>query len=276
MRRKVILVSIIVGLVVALLVVAILMVKHEPEFFRSKSVPAGAQRTTWSKEFQGELFTKLFGGITSQQELWKAEFTEQQVNSYFSEGFIESGVANTILPDGVSDLRVSFAGDRIRLGFRYGSSPWDTTMTMDFRIWLAQKEPNVVAIQLLGVHAGAIPVSAKSLLKQIGDMAQKERIDVNWYRYEGHPVAVLRFQSSKPRATWQLQNVQVQKSKLIIAGKTRDPSQEVAKIPNKKLEGAEPAEEHPRTTAVSKSKNGPDTRIPIPVPFLPEQSIRGN
>jgi hypothetical protein len=90
-------------------------------------------------------------------------------------------------------------------------------------MWLAGTEPNVVAVEIQGFRAGAVPISAQSLLERVSEAAP-QNLEVSWYRYNGHPVALLRFQADRKRPTMQLRHLEVQQGKVVIAGGPLDPS----------------------------------------------------
>src|SRR5207253_2306140 len=114
--------------------------------------------------------------------------------------------------------------DRIRLGFRYGTEPWSTIITIDLKIWLpVSPEPNVVAIELEGLHAGGLPISAQSMLEHIFDVARRHDIEVTWYRRSGNPVALLRFQAGQTKTSVRLERLELRDGKIIIGGKAVEP-----------------------------------------------------
>src|SRR5207245_9637361 len=99
--------------------------------------------------------------------------------------------------------------DKIRLAFRYHAGPWSTVITIDMRVWLANKrEPNVIALELQSLHAGSVPIAAQSLLEQISETARQNGIEVIWYPYNGNPVALLKFQANQPHPTIQFLDLQ--------------------------------------------------------------------
>jgi hypothetical protein len=209
----------------AVLTGLVLLVRHEPTFYRERALAPGPRRQQQSKAFLQE-FGQLLIDINSKagRPKWQEFFTEEQVNSYLQEGFLRSGVANKLLPDGISEPRVVFSEDTIRLGFRYSRGPWSTIISIAMRVWLPTppQEVNVVALELESLHAGALPISAQSLLEQISEIARRNNIDVTWYRHNGNPVALLRFQSDQPQPTVQLQHLQVRQGSITIQGQSLD------------------------------------------------------
>jgi hypothetical protein len=224
MSRK----SILLGIGLLLLVTSsvsaglVFLVRHEPDFYRRCALPPGVERQQRSKEFTQEFSTHLLGAIVSHNELWEATFSEEQINSYFDEDFIHSGL-NVILPPGISAPRVAVEGDKVRLAFRYGTGGWSTIVSLDIRMWLITNEPNVVALEVEGLHAGSLPISAQSLLDRVEEMAHQNHIQVNWYRHNGNPVALLRFQADRPRPTVHLQLLRIQDHQITVGGRSIEP-----------------------------------------------------
>src|SRR5579862_1149229 len=224
MRRKSFWLS--VGLVVmmasAVVVALVLLTQHVPAFYIRSAVAPGPQRKKVSGEFsiRSNNFIETIKNPTASQ--WGELFSEEEINSFFEEDFLTFRLAEKLLPEGVSEPRIAFEQDRIRLGFRYESALWHTTISMDFRVWLARGEPNVVVIQLKGVHAGSLPISAQSLLEDISEALRRHGIQVSWYRHEGNPTATLKFQSEQVRPTCQLLQLDFKPGTLTIVGHSND------------------------------------------------------
>jgi hypothetical protein len=211
--------------IVALLLVAVggglaLLVGHEPTGYQQAAVPEGESRQKQSGEFHGE-FVQLIDGIVNKRQ-WYAKFTEDQINSFFEEDFVKSGTADKALPECVREPRVTIQPDRIRLAFRYGSEQYSTVLTIDLRAWLAPKEPNVVALEIQGLWAGSLPISSHTLLQRVSEAADQQNLKVTWYRHEGKPVALLRFQPYQSRPSFQLQRLELGEGTLLISGRSLD------------------------------------------------------
>jgi hypothetical protein len=198
----------------------LLLVRHEPDFYYKIALPPGHERQKHSQEFQVNC-AKLITSIRDDR-VWQERFTEAQINSYFDEDFIRSGASTSLMPEGISSPRVSFEPGKIRVAFRYGTHPWcSTVVSIDIKVWLATHETNVVALELQGLHAGSLPVSAQSLLDRITEVVRRrEDIEITWYRHDGNPVALLRFQANQPRPTVRLDTLQVGAGELIVGGRS--------------------------------------------------------
>jgi hypothetical protein len=198
-----------------------LLVLHEPEAYHQAALPPGQERQKHSHEFETKC-SLLVNGIMNDRQ-WKEKFTAAQINSYLEEDFVRSNMHDRLLPDGISDPRVSFGPGKVRVAFRYGAHTWcSTIVTIDFGVWLCPKDMNVVALELQGLRAGSLPITAQSLLDRVSEVARRQDIEVTWYRLEGNPVALLRFQATQPRPTVRLERLELTEGELLIVGRSAE------------------------------------------------------
>lgn len=201
-----------------------MLVRYEPRLYLQAAVPPGEVRQQLSTECSREL-SQLYSAVTTQNEQpWEHRFTDEQINSYLAEHFVQSHFDKEFLPEGMSQPRIVIDTDKIRVAFRYGKGLWSTIVSINLRVWLVKGEPNVVALKLIGFHAGALPVSAQSLLESITQTCQKNGIGVDWYRDDGAPVALLRFQAEQPHPTLELKLIKLEPGSIRIEGLTKDPA----------------------------------------------------
>lgn len=200
-----------------------LLARYEPAFYVRGNIEPGDQRKTLSGECIAEFF-KVLNGIARPKGEWEGRLKEEQVNSYFAEDFITNHSVEYPLPDGFSEPRVALEADRIRLGFRYGSGWKSTVISIDMRVWLIAREPNAVALKFERIHAGALPISAQSLLDRVADFAHQKDIEATWYRHNGRPVLVLRFEADKSNPRFRLLQLELRPGMLRIHGKSLDGS----------------------------------------------------
>jgi hypothetical protein len=197
------------------------LVLREPGFYRRAALPPGPEREQHSREFFGT-FIAFLEDLKERRE-WHRTFTQDQINSFLDEDFVRSNFNKQVLPENVSDPRVVITEGGARLGFRYHVGRWSTVISIDMGVWLADGEPNVVALELRGLRAGSLPVSAQSLLERLTEAADRNNIKVCWYRHNGNPVAVLRFQSDQPRPTVLLQHLDLLPGQVVISGQSVEP-----------------------------------------------------
>jgi len=194
----------------------VLLVYHEPGDYARSALPPGAERKHASQQFYSKFVNKIMNGILNGED-WYEEFSEAEVNSYLTEDFVTSGLSERVLPVEIREPRLTIDENHIRLAFRYGKDAWSTVISLDLRPWLVKTDFNVLALEIQGLHAGTLPISAQSLLEQLSDAARRSDIDVNWYRHDGNPVAVLHFQQGQ-RPTVRLQRLELQQGVLRIGG----------------------------------------------------------
>jgi hypothetical protein len=197
-----------------------MLIRFEPSRYADSAIPPGPIRTEKSKEFYTE-FCALITALSNEHDL-DAHFTDEQINSYFVEGFVQSGLDHHMLPEEISQPRLVFEPDRVRLAFRYGSGFWSTVISVDMKVWLAKGEANAVLLELESFQAGFVPISAQSILERISEVGRRNGIDVSWFRHEGHPVALLRFQADQPRTPLQLQAVRLEQGAVTIQIRAND------------------------------------------------------
>lgn len=217
------------GILVLLLLTAaaivVGMVRYEPAIFAHSPLPTERQSVHLrSDEFKGKL-TALISAINNNDRVWDEQFTDEQINSYFDEDFVQSGLDRRLLPQGISQPRVAFEEDKVRLAFRCGTGTWSTVISIDLRVWLPTCEKNVVALELEGFWAGALPITVQSLLEHVSEVGRQSNVDVSWYRHKGHPVALLRFGTESPRTTVELKAVQLQPGSISIKGAATESGQ---------------------------------------------------
>jgi hypothetical protein len=226
MRKQTILLLVGIFLVLAILAGTglLILVYHQPGFYRRAHMPPGPKREQLSTVCAGK-FLSLGNYLRGGSPEWAVEFTEEQLNSYFQEDFKKWGDCATLAKHGISDPRIVIDKDKIRLAFRYGTWPWSTILSFDVRVWLAQ-ETNVVVFEFLGRHAGALPISAQSVLESISEhLHGRSSVEVTMYRHNGNPTAVVRIEPDKSRPTFQLRRIELEDGKITIGGLSRDDQQ---------------------------------------------------
>ncbi len=202
-------------------VLAVLL-KHEPGFYERAAVPETEQRRSMSDAFFAKFSQMMINVGVDREGDWHFQFSEAELNSFFEEGFVRLGEAENFRKMGVSHPRVVMEDDQLRLAFRYGSGWFSTVVSLELRIW-APKEPNLLAVELRSRRAGGLPISSMALLKEVSELAKRHNIEVNAYRYQGNPVALVRFQSGeRVRPSMMLSSLKIEPGSLVISGQTFD------------------------------------------------------
>ncbi|NBO91830.1 MAG: hypothetical protein EBV06_05900 [Planctomycetia bacterium] len=192
-----------------------LLLRYEPRFYTRLCAPQ-EHRTLNSQQFyktSSSLFSQIEEGGG-----FSATFTEEQVNGYLSEGVHKAGLGDKLFPEGVHEPRLAFEPEHIRLAFRYRSTFVNTVISVSLKAWLPGNESNLLALQLETFKAGLIPISAQWLLEQVSEIGRINGVEVNWYRYEGKPVALLRFQADRAKPNLSLKRLFLDAQTFTIQG----------------------------------------------------------
>jgi len=222
MRRKRLLISIglLFGFVVLVLVGVAAMVKHVPGYYDQATMRDGSERKQLSSEALAN-YVSVMNALNNDEATWTATFASDQVNAYFQEDyFAHGGDAN--LSESFSAPRVKFEDGKLRVGVRYGQGLLSTILTIEVKLWLVPNQMNVLAMEIVSLQAGSLPLSTGTLLDYISQFARRENIDITWFRHDGHPVAIMRFQSNLTRPTFQFEQLELKGNKLTIVGRATD------------------------------------------------------
>jgi hypothetical protein len=190
--------------------------KHEPAFYRRGEIVSSALRRQLAEEFlrcSSEVYNLMANG-----KPWALNITQDQINGYLQDEMSATGGLFSY-PDNVSDPRVEFDTDRIRIGFRYGVGTWSAIVSVDLRTWLVAKEPNTVALELCGLSVGGLPLGSHAMMEYVTDAAREWNADVTWYRNNAHPVALIRLQANQNRPTLQMKRFEITDGQAHIHGK---------------------------------------------------------
>ncbi len=199
---------IIISLFAFMGVTGFVMARYEPPFYRRSQLPPSEERKRLATELASDLTNELFNGIANEGD-WQVHPTQNMINAFLAEDMLKKSTSSNPWPEWMSEPRVGLENGLVHFGFRYGVGGISTVVSMEIRPWLAAQDPNVLALEFVSLHAGAIPISKQWLLERFTEAGRPLKIDVNYYRYNGHPVLVLRFQSDHTNPTFQLREVKV-------------------------------------------------------------------
>ena len=150
---------------------------------------------------------------TRQIGRWQALFTAEQINGWLATQLTQD--AGSQLPKNIRDPRVAIARDVLTLGFRTSSGGVETVISVDAAVSLT--EEGAVAIRLISVRAGALPLPVLQLADELADACQKLKLPIRWTRQDGKPVALVEIQASEPVY---VDAIQLDEGQLYVAGHT--------------------------------------------------------
>jgi hypothetical protein len=156
--------------------------------------------------------TALYSDV-KQVGTWRAVFTAEQIN-----GWLATQLAADLgkeLPANLRDPRVAIGHDVFTLGFRTSSGGVETVVSVDASASITQD--GAVAIRLIAVRAGALPLPVFQLADQLADACRKMKLPVRWTQHEGRPVALVEIRAKHPVF---VDAIQLDEGRLYVAGHT--------------------------------------------------------
>lgn len=207
-----------VAVVAAVGGVFVALLKQEPAFYTRAEVAAprpddprrASDLQTRVSELQAEVFT---------EEKWGMQFTQDDVNAFFRQDPANNNLVEPLL--GLTAPRVEFSGDRIRFAARSGSGFWSTVVSVELRAWLIADEPNLFAVEVVSLKAGAVPLPERLVMDRVTAFGADNKATVTWFRSNGRPVAVVRWLSNLSRPTTLLQTVSVADGSVSVGGRNQ-------------------------------------------------------
>lgn len=196
------------------------ILSHQPAFYLEAQVPIGQAREQASRDFEQRVIS-LANDATYSRE-WKFSCTTEQINSYFVEDFLKTQLSK-MLPSHVHDLRLQFQNDEIQLGFQYGRGQVKSVISLHLKAWLAQRDPNTLVIEVISLKAGAMPIAIKAFHEEIAEQLRSQNIKALWYRKDGHPTVVMKFQADRREASFHFKHLEISQGRFYLEGETLDP-----------------------------------------------------
>ncbi|MFV2069916.1 MAG: hypothetical protein ACC645_23365, partial [Pirellulales bacterium] len=154
--------------------------------------------------------------MAQQSAPWEALFTDNDVNGWLAVA-LEKKFPGW-LPENISDLRIAFTENCLRVGFRYQDTHYDTVVSI--RMVPFVTETNVLAIRLEEAHAGALPIPLEKVVQVCRAEARARNIPLQWARQANRPIALLPVEHFLSTETWRrhLQTVELSAGQLLLAG----------------------------------------------------------
>ncbi|MSR53610.1 MAG: hypothetical protein EXS09_10030 [Gemmataceae bacterium] len=217
MRRKRLWTSValVLGFVALVLVGLVALVKREPSFYGQALLSPGENRKALSQSADARYF-RINGSLDDRR--WEVAYPADEINA-----FLQEEGSNENLPDGFTDPRVKMEDGKMRIGLRYGKGLLSTIVALELRLWKVEGEINMLAMEIVSLQAGSLPISKGTLLEFITETVRRQNIEITWFRTNtGHPVAIMRFQANQSRPTIQFDAIELKDGKLVVSGRSMD------------------------------------------------------
>ena len=218
MRRILKLVAILAAIVVVVAGVSLFSIyeasQQVPEFYREAIAvePAGQQPARDAFVAQA---TALASDLHRAGH-WQTLFTADQINAWLALE-LEPHYPG-LLPEGLRDPRIMIGDKLATVACRITRG--DMSAVLSISVEVSLPEPNVMALRIRSVRAGAVPVPLAQVLDAISHAARALNLRLEWRKAHGDPVALVTFprpgaNSSEPLS---LQAVELRDGELFVSG----------------------------------------------------------
>jgi len=205
----------ITAIAVAAVLAVTLSTRHVPEFYAS-AVAAEPQVQRQANDELLERATTLNNDVRKQGR-WQALFTAEQINGWLSVDLEENHPE--LLAEGFSEPRIQIRKGKATIACRYKQGVMNTVASATFELYLS--EPDVLALRIDSVKAGALPMPMKAIVDGVVIAAERLNLRLNWRQEKGDPVALISLPSAHDdKLVYKLDALELRDGELYIAGRT--------------------------------------------------------
>ena len=173
------------AILIAGLVGVFLALRYEPKFYRD----ALAVESETQEKDSDQMLQRMAALVSDVRKpgKWHARFTADQINGWLAVDFVKNHLAT--LPPLFHNPRVSIDSGGVVLACRYEGEIFSTVLTLTIEPYVP--EENVLALRIVRVRAGLVPMSLEKVLDGISDAARRSEWRIEWRQSGGDPVALI-------------------------------------------------------------------------------------
>jgi hypothetical protein len=194
--------------------------KVVPEFYARAGNITPLPSMMASQNLQAEI--ERFQNDASKNGCWNTALSDQQVNAWLVEELPRA--FPRLLAYGAREPRVIVQDERIFAAVRFQRGHIDTIISCEAEVELTE-QPNMLAIRLFNLRAGAIPLPLTKFVRGISKEAAFGGLDIQWDFTELGPVALVTIPSEDPRyraSPVVIESVNLVRGAMVLAGHTGD------------------------------------------------------
>ena len=200
---------------------AVRQTRHIPEFYqRATSTDSGGPKSSGRVMIDTTVEPMLSNSDVPVVDSWTAIFTVEEVNAWLSKELPTS--FPQLLARGATDPRICIEHGRVLAAARYKTQHLDLVISCELAVELTE-EPNMLALRVKHLRAGALPIPLTNFLTGISKEAAKGDVDIRWDDTEAGPVALVKIPSEHPRYVTNpvlVESVQLVDGALVLSGNT--------------------------------------------------------
>ncbi len=133
---------------------------------------------------------------TQKGRFWKTSFSEEEINAWLQSELPER--FKRLFAHGVAEPAIALENGQLFAAARYTSSRWDTVVSCRLSVEMTE-EPNMLAIALSDLKAGALPLPLEPFIRRISNEAASGDLDIRWDFTQDGPIALVTIPQEEPR-----------------------------------------------------------------------------
>ncbi|HEY2840821.1 MAG TPA: hypothetical protein VGJ26_16810 [Pirellulales bacterium] len=201
--------------IVAIGGIVMLSTRHVPEFY-AEAITAEPHEQRQASDELLQRATTLNNDLRKRGR-WQALFTAEQINGWLSVDLTQKHPE--LLSEGFSEPRIQIRKGKATIACRYKSGVMNTVASATFELYLA--EPDVLALRIDTVRAGALPMPMKNIVEGVAQAAERLNLRVAWRQEKGDPVALISLPAAHDETSvYKLDALELRDGELYIAGRT--------------------------------------------------------
>jgi hypothetical protein len=159
----------------------------------------------------------LASGLRKQGH-WEAMFSASQINGWLAYDVRKNH--STLLPPDVSEPRVAFSDDGLKVAFRWRSPGWSTVVALEADLYL--HDINVVGVRIRKARAGTLPLPLGGFLRDVIESGREIGLQIEQQQIEGDPLLLVTLPTSfaKSDKSLSLETLELRDGALYIAGQS--------------------------------------------------------
>ncbi len=191
---------------------------YVPDFYERAKLQTPAKVAEASRRLETDV--QQLQDDAARRGTWRAAFSDDEINAWLIQELPTK--FPKLLAKGASEPRVLIGDDRILAAVRYKDRHFDTIISCEVTAELTE-EPNMLAIRVRNLRAGALPLPLHQFIKGISKEAASGGVDIRWDMTDDGPVALVAVPSEHPAYAHKpviVESVKLIDGQLLLAGHT--------------------------------------------------------
>lgn len=189
-----------------------------PEFYLQAMEVDPAKQVAAGYELQRRLIDMR--SDAQRRQKWVATFSDEQINGWLAVE-LPKQFPDT-LPSQASEPRVAIGRDLTQIACRYDGPKLSTVVSLSVQVHLTD-EPNVIAVRVQDVRAGALPIPPAQWLDRVSRAADRAGVELRWSSIDGDPVALVTvelWRGAVSNRRYQIDHIDLRDGAIELVGRT--------------------------------------------------------